>query len=222
VSNLPIEKRLLHYFLAMGAEPGEKAKIPQDNLGFIFGSEKAHVIILRNEDLLQGNKILEALLSLTSLRTASQLLYLAAPRILGASLDVTNFKPYGIGLLLFDDRRIDEAVAAQPLQRIEAPQQVSRGSDPDVLTELASLRTMYLEMEKTIATLREDLEMVRHRPESHIEPAEPSSPTRMARHEAVLTNPNASGSQLPSYFTNNPWLEVLSKRGRMGDEIIAG
>lgn len=221
MANLPIEDRLLHYFLAMGAQPAGRAEIPQNNLGFISGSEKTHVVILRNEDLLQRNKVIEAILSLTSLRNSSQLLYLAAPRLLGGSIDAAIFKAYGIGLLLFDERRIDEAVPSQPSQRSEMDQ-VTQSPDPSVVTELATLRSMYAEMERTIATLRDDLKAFKQDSGTHMEPTEPSPPTHITRPEPMFANPNLPAGELPSFFANNPWLDVLSKRGRSGDELIAG
>ena len=79
------------------------------------------------------------------------------PRLLGGSIDAAIFKPYGIGLLLFDERRIDEAVAPQPIRPTQTMEQKSQTSDPGVLTELATLRSMYAEMEKNMAASR-DLE----------------------------------------------------------------
>ena len=222
MANLPIEDRLLHYFLAMGAQQTERAEIPQNNLAFLSGSEKVHVVILRNEDFIQRNKVIETILSLTSLRTSSQLLYLAAPRLLGGSIDAAIFKPYGIGLLLFDERRIDEAVPPQPIQPTQTMGQKSQTSDPGVMTELATLKSMYAEMERNMAALREDLKTFQHSSQSFTSRAEPTPPSRISRPELMFANPGYSGGQLPSFFANNPWLDVLSKRGRPGDEPIAG
>jgi len=221
VANLPIEDRLLHYFLAMGAHQTERSEIPQNNLAFISGSEKVHVVVLRSEDFVERNKVIEAILSLTSLRNSSQLLYLAAPRLLGASIDAAIFKPYGIGLLLFDERRIDEAVPPQLMQPPNLTQQTSQTPDPGLFTELVTLKSMYTEMERTIATLRDDLKTLRRNSETQTDTRAPT-PSRIARHEPTFPASNLSGSQLPAFFSNNPWLDVLSKRGRLGDEPIAG
>jgi hypothetical protein len=221
VVDLPIEDRLLHYFLAMGAQQAERSEIPQNNLAFISGSEKIHVVILRSEDFVERNRVIEAILSLTSLRNSSQLLYLAAPRLLGASIDAAIFRPYGIGLLLFDERRIDEAVAPQLVQPTKMMQQISETPDPGLFTELATLKSMYTEMERTIATLRDDLKTIRRNSETQTDTREPT-PSRIAPHEPIFASSSTSESQLPAFFTNNPWLDVLSKRGRYGDEPIAG
>ena len=221
MADLPIEDRLLHYFLAMGAHQIERSEIPQNNLAFISGSEKIHVVILRSEDFVERSRVFEAVLSLTSLRNSSQLLYLAAPRLMGAIIDAAIFKPYGIGLLLFDERRIDEAVAPQLVQPAKLIQQTSQTSDPGLFTELATLKSMYTEMERTIATLRDDLTTLRRNSETQTDPREPTL-SRNARNEPIFPSPSIPGSQLPAFFSNNPWLDVLSKRGRSGDEPIAG
>jgi hypothetical protein len=220
VPNLPIEDRLKYYFLAMGAQQTERAQICQNNLAFLWGNEKVHVVILSNKDVVERNKILNAILSLTSLRHSSQLLYLAAPRILGASVDADIFKLHGIGLLLFDERRIDEAVSPQVLRPSEQILPPSQLPDQAVFAELASLKSMYIEIERTIASLREDVRTVIRDSENHPRMEIAHASSQIPRSEPDFTTP--SGLQLPSFFANNPWLDVLSKRGRSGDEPIAG
>jgi hypothetical protein len=219
VANLPIEERLLHYFLAMGAQRIENAEIPHCNLAFVSGSDMIHVVLLNNDDITQRNRIIEAVFSLASLRSSSNLLYLAAPRILGTSMDVAIFRPHGIGLLLFDERRIDEAIHPQPIQPSKP---VTQGPNVDVgiSAELAALKSMYAEMERTIANLREDLTHNRE-PEVREGRPEPISPSRLPS-ESVFIGRGLPDSALPSFFANNPWLDVLSRRGRSEGEPIAG
>lgn len=222
MANLPIEERLLHYFLAMGAQQTESSQIPQNNLAFLTDSEKVHVVILRNEDVVQRNKVIETILSLTSLRSSSQLLYLAAPRLLGASIDAAIFRSHGLGLLLFDERRIDEAVAPQPLQPTKPEQEQPQSLDPGLFAELASLKSMYAEMERTIANLREDMKAFQRESESRPRTAELTGPSHIVPPEPMFAGATVSGAPLPPFFANNPWLDVLSRRGRSGNEPIAG
>jgi hypothetical protein len=77
-------------------------------------------------------------------------------------------------------------------------------------------------MEQMINQLRNDLTAIRN---AHpIEERAPRIPL-----SSQLITPQASFRQdatddggLPSYFVNNPWLEVLSKRGTGEHEPIAG
>ncbi len=221
MANLPIEERLLHYFLAMGAQQTEDAQTSHSNLAFISGSEKIHVVILRNEEVVQRNRIIETILTLASLRNSSQLLYLAAPRLLGASVDAAIFRSHGIGLLLFDERRIDEALPPRQLELARSDQERPANVAAEVVTELVALKSMYAEMERNIARLRDDLEAFQ-RAERSQKPSEPVPPLHIVPPEPAFVQSNVCGAPLPPFFVNNPWLDVLSKRGRSGNERIAG
>ena len=219
MANLPIEERLVHYFLAMGARRTEDAEIPHCNLAFVSGSEKIHVVLLNNDDIGQRNTIIEAMFSLASLRNSSSLLYLVAPRLLGPSIDVAIFRPHGIGLLLFDERRIDEAIRPQPIQSSN-PVPQAPNVDVGISAELAALKSMYAEMERTIAGLRADLNTHNREPERQVTGRESTSPSRLP--EPAFIGRGVADSGLPSFFANNPWLDVLSRRGRAEGEPIAG
>jgi hypothetical protein len=203
----------------MGAElTGNGNK--EQGLSFQLGREKAHVLVLKPEELAQRNAILDAILNLSALRYTYQLVYLAAPRLFGASVDAMMFRSRGIGLLFYDERRIDEAVPAQSLQPEQA---TARSPDDDkaVVTELATLRTMYVEMERTINQLRDDLSSL-HNPRPVRE-----EPRILPATEVITTPPSfhqdrINVGELPSYFVNNPWLDVLAKRGSGERERIAG
>jgi len=186
-------------------------------VSFQLGADKVHVLILKPEDLALRNTILDAVLNLSAVKYTYSLVYLAAPRLFGASVDATVFRTHGIGLLLYDERRIDEAVPAQPMQTEQAVR-----NDKSVLTELATLKTMYLDMERTISQLRDDLNAAHnlHTVREQI--------GRIPVPIDVITTPDSydhdppHGGLLPSYFVNNPWLDVLSKRGNGEREPIAG
>ena len=217
MASLPIEERLRHYFLAMGAQPRVEPNRSESGLSFNVGADMLHVAILKPADLVVRNRIIDTVLTLSSLRTSSRLVYLAAPRLLGATLDASMFRAHGIGLLLFDDRRIDEAVAAQPAQ-ISTAQTTPNSNESALVTELTSLKSMYGEIERNLAQLREDMRSMQRNPQSADLPVEQVRPSVALSREPVfappLLTPTADSGALPSFFNNNPWLEVLSKRGR--------
>jgi hypothetical protein len=210
VANLPIEQRLLHYFLAMGAHPVEPLQSAPKGLTLLLGFEKVHVAILKNDAFLQRGKIIESIMGLSSLKGAVNQLYLAAPRLLGTTIDVEIFRSHGVGLLLFDDRRIDETVPPQSIQTVQGELR-SQTPDPAFASELAELRSMYLEMERTVAKLREDLTSLKGTRTSAVSTSERISAPPIFRTEGKFAR---SGGDLPAFFSNNPWLEVLSRRGR--------
>jgi hypothetical protein len=218
VVNLPIEERLLHYFLAMGAQSAEPIPNSPPGLSLLIGSDKTYVTILSNDAFIQRNKIVGSILDLSALRSSVHQLYLAAPKLLGTAIDADVFRSHGIGLLLFDDRRIEEIVPPQPIQPPQTTQ-IVQNTDPAFAIELASLKSMYLQMERTISNLREELKSFQQSV-----PTTPGPPERIAPASMVQTQPRFTGpgAELPSFFTNNPWLEVLSKRGREESGLLAG
>jgi len=218
VADLPIEQRLLHYFLAMGGQQVE-GNPSTAGLSFTLGDDKISVIVLNTEAYSQRSKVIDALLQLTPSRSASNLVYLAAPKMLGTTIDAAVFRSRGIGLLLYDTRRIDEAVTPQ---RIETQTQFTpeaHAQDRALLAEIVNLKSMYLEMETTIAKLRQDLED--HRLSVGIS----VDPTRVTQQRPVLAVEPGIGRQspssLPSFFANNPWLDLLSRRGKDEEAIAA-
>jgi len=216
VPNLSIEERLLHYFLAMGAQQIDPFPNAPKGLSLLIGQDRTHVTIIGNGALTERNGIIQTILSLTSLRSIVHSVYLAVPRFLGATIDASVFRSHGIGLILFDDRRIEEIVTPQPIQR---PVETPRASDGSLINELSALRLMCLEMQRELAELRQDMKRF------HARPTLPPSPSLLPTQSDIAPNQDIttiSRGQLPSFFTNNPWLEVLSKRGRVEEGPVAG
>lgn len=213
--NLSIEERLIHYFLSMGAQQVSD-KPSSATLSFNIGDQRVNVVIV-GTDVLTKSKIIEAIFGLGSLRSSSNQLYLAAPRLLGASVDAQTFRSYGVGLLLYDERRIDESVQPQILQ-IPQPAPSAATPQPATIAELAELRSMYAQMKSSIAELREEIQAYKKTPtRDPVSNADTPRPA-MTPPEPIFTG---TPGQLPSFFANNPWLDVLSKRGREQGETYA-
>jgi hypothetical protein len=202
----------------MGAQPLDPIQNAPPGLTFNLGSDKVHIAILKNDAFLQRGKIIESVMNLSSLRDLANQLYLAAPRLLGTTIDAEVFRSHGIGLLLFDDRRIDETVEPQSIHRPQS-QHGAEKIDQTIVTEVETLRSMYLEMERTVSKLREDLKNF----QDNLSYA-PSVPERISQPPIFHQEPKFVGgsSELPSFFNNNPWLDVLSRRGREETTPIAG
>jgi hypothetical protein len=209
----------------MGAQQTENeypSQAPkQAGVSFLIGGQKVHVLILRQEDAAQRNSIIDAVLSLSALGGVYQLVYLAAPRLLGATLDASIFRTRGIGLLFFDERRIDEALPPHPTQ-LRTTADPSSVENNILVTELATLKSMYHEMEQTLNALRDDLTSLRDTRRAYEGLPVPSEPVQTVTTPSTFSDNSTKARTLPPYFANNPWLEVLSKRGSGGHEPIAG
>jgi len=224
VASLPIEQRILHYFLAMGAQQNPSSGTNDSSLSFTLGNDKLIVNILTAKDIVQRNRILETLLHLASFRGALTQLYVVAPRLLGASLDAQIFRSHGIGLLLFDERRIEETIKPQPFFQNTQPQLTTATPDPTVLSELATLKSMYSQMERALENIRAEFTSIKQNSEGKAPDLERGTPgftfEPVMRAPPLIVEP-AEGP-LPSFFTNNPWLDVLSRRGRSEVAPLAG
>jgi hypothetical protein len=199
----------------MGAQKDEGVPKPPSNLSLVLGQDKIHVVVLKKEDTFQRSKILESILSLASLRTSSNQLYLAAPRLLGAIIDAEIFRTHGIGLILFDDRRIDETIPPQ-LAHIPQREISAVGADASVMAELVALRSMYQEIEKNLSGLREEMKNLQTTVTSNSNLPVPPQGHQSTPSEPFYPNQD---NRLPSFFNNNPWLDVLSRRGREGEPV---
>ena len=207
----------------MGAQQTPNADSSQAGLSFLVGEDNVHVMVLKTQDLVQRNSIIDTVLKLSSLRNSYQTVYLAAPRLLGATIDASIFRAHGIGLLFFDERRIDEAVAPQPLQAMRPQLTPAPARDPGLASELATLKSMYFEMERNLTQLRDDFKNLHEAPRNGGFASQLShSPLGGVPREPVYASNITEGGPLPSYFSNNPWLEVLSRRGRSENEPLAG
>jgi len=208
----------------MGAQQTPNADSNQAGLSFLVGADNVHVMVLKTQDLAQRNSIIDTVLKLSSLRNSYQTVYLAAPRLLGATIDASVFRAHGMGLLLFDERRIDEAVAPQPLQATRPQVTPAPVQESELVSELATLKSMYFEMERNLTQLREDLKNLHEAPVNtgRFAPQPSQPPLGGGPHEPLFVPNMSQSGALPSYFSNNPWLEVLSKRGRSENEPLAG
>jgi hypothetical protein len=77
---------------------------------------------------------------------------------------------------------------------------------------------MFLEMERTVARLREDLKSFQGNSNSSPRVLESMAHPTLLQQEKFA----GTGAELPSFFSNNPWLDVLSRRGREESAPIAG
>jgi len=200
----------------MGAQQCSDESTDPRSLSFKLGNETIRVVTIRKEEILESSKVLDTILYVTSLRQTADVLYLAAPRLLATTIDSQIFKTHGLGLILFDDRKIEETIEGRIAPEL-APKPINTAvPDQNLLSEFTVLKSMYAQMEKTIEDMREELKAINQSTRA----TEPRPPTRTESIEAprppttYTITPHPAQGPLPSFFNNNPWLEVLSRRGR--------
>ncbi|MGO9644745.1 MAG: hypothetical protein ACLPY5_08375, partial [Candidatus Bathyarchaeia archaeon] len=137
----------------MGAQQCSAESPDQRSLSFKLGNETIRVVTLEKEEVLESSKVLDTILYVTSLRQTADVLYLAAPRLLATTLDSQIFKTHGLGLILFDDRRIEETIEGKIAPKL-APKAINTAvPDQNLLSEFTVLKSMYAQMEKTIENM---------------------------------------------------------------------
>jgi len=189
-------------------------------------NECTRISVLTPCDIIQRNRVIETLLHLSSLRFEGIQPYIAAPRFLLATLDSQILRSSGIGLLVYDERRIEEVIepgSIQPSIQIRQKQTLSN-SDKPLLAELTELKSKYAELEQNISRMSAEFKSIQVHSFTSIQP----SHTPIVEHLDTFQPPTTEfesrlqEDSLPSFFANNPWLDVLSKRGKMQESLVAG
>jgi hypothetical protein len=178
------------------------------NPDMLFQGEdtSVRVVILDESGWVNRQAFLNSIMKATAFAGKSNRTYLVLPKSAASLTDARLFHERGIGLFTYDHRNVEEALPAPYFEIATVPvRQTNEAADDRFENEIRELRTQIDTLERTVQSLSEELVSIRgtHSPE----PVE-TFPT-------INTLPCvAAADNLPTFFTGNPWVEVLSKRGR--------
>ncbi|MFH0848118.1 MAG: hypothetical protein V1857_01280 [archaeon] len=175
------------------------------DLSFVKGQTVLVVKIAANSNLQTRNAILEVTLAAMDLTSRANLVYLAFPKLQASLLDASMLQDRGLGMLIYDSRSIEEAVAPR---QFDSPSDKKQSS-----ADIDWLRSRVEALEKTVENLSHELSATRARP---IEPSQPRQPTPLQS-----TQDGKPGTALPSFLKGNPWVDILARRGREPDQVAA-
>ena len=201
-----IELALRSYLLSRGMELSPEA-VEEDCIHFQDGDSKVLVKVVSRKQLGDRNALLEAVLKATDLTRKANKVYIALPRIYASILDCSTLEKQGLGLLTYDERRVEEALMPK---RFELTRETSMTVQvpSQFFEELDHIKRRFHALEETVEALREEVRMLRsigvQRPEFRVEPQ-----------PVEVTVPK----DLPSFFKDNPWVDVLSRRGREPEKV---
>jgi hypothetical protein len=165
------------------------------------------VVILDEPGWANRQAFLNSIMKATALAGKSNRTYLALPKSVASFTDARLFQERGIGLFTYDHRNLEEALPARYFEiATAAAHQTREGVDHRLENEIRELRAQIDTLERTVHSLSEELMSLRRMPFTP-EPVEAFPSTR------TLTTVGAVES-LPTFFAGNPWLEVLSRRGK--------
>ncbi len=173
------------------------------------------VFPLLKEDLRDRNVLLGTVMRCTSLSGKANRIYLAIPRAYSSVIDAELLREQGIGLLTFDDKRLAEVLPPKTSEvdqldvRRDAPSPLKDELN-DLRQRICSLETALSAAEKKISLLQGELRKLgtQFKEGERLEQPIQGIGRKM---EMKLTG---TGGELPSFLLDNPWLEVLTERGK--------
>ena len=134
----------------------------------------------------------------------------------------------GIGLLIYNEDNVEELV---PAKTINSPQEPSSHSriEQTFTTELHRLRLEVTELRRIVETLKRDVQLPSLKAShDHQSRRDMNMTTQETAKDMIHANihdptireqPPAQLTVLPSFFSDNPWISVLTQRSR--EEKIA-
>lgn len=219
---------LKEYFIKRGFQilVREETTIPQDlleHVDLLFRDANNVIAVKAVTDILEKEQFLASLTKATVLREYVDKVYIATS---------TKYKPFingrllssnGVGLLLIDEEgNVQEAIPPRPTTR-----RTLRGIPKEYIDELRSLKEQINELRKGYSDLIKEIERFReiasevrelHNRILRLEQRLRGETVSLGKIEKVeesletISIPNKE--ELPSYLRDNPWLQVLSRRGK--------
>jgi hypothetical protein len=199
------EEKLKSHLMSKGMQPLpiDESLETRPNLSFQEGDgSKVFVKIPSREELENRNAILSLILNSTSFRQTANKVYLALPKIYASTIDGAIIQGQGLGLIVYDEKTIDEVIAPKIFEH-----QASR-SQENHAEEIEQLVSRLRQLEQTVQTLKSEI--------SQLKTIRPTF-DEAAKTEKIESAPDS----LPSFFRDNAWLDILSKRGREPERYVS-
>ena len=206
----------------------------------------AFVILLSGRAMGDRGAFMDAVMRASSLRPACNFLYLAVPRLAAPFVDTEVLKEHDIGLLVVDDDEVREALPSpfRPVARGRAEQAPAGPEIDELLKRLTTLENRLAALERelmgvrpllnemsSVKGLREQVKALSSRLNAlsrRVDLLASSLAQRPAGPAVAKPVPSPAPTPamgpgelegLPSFFKDNPWLEILARRGQ--DELPA-
>jgi len=209
VAEEDIVGRLTGFFASRG-----QRSIPEDtistgteekpDLAVTDGKATTYLKVFRRDDLQDRNTLLQVALRALSYTAVANRVYLVLPKVQAAVLDAAVLREKGLGLIVYDSKAIEEVLPARLFEH------ESVGARPSA--DLERLRSRISALEQTVEALVSELSKIKSvkLEQLEIKRTHPETPAIAGREKP---------QPLPSFLQDNPWLDILSKRGKESDQI---
>jgi ATP:corrinoid adenosyltransferase len=211
-------EKIKDYFLSKGWKELKKEFKYKKELDFIFKDELDSIIfvrILSKDELIDRNSLLENILELFSLKEEVNKIYIAMPKVYVSIIDSSPFEEYGIGIISYDEKKVMEISPAKFFKtkskiEEEKMEKLISFETLKLKEELDNIKKRLINLEEMVQSLNNEIKILKSQSKPIIE-------TKISKEEIIITPP--SSENIPSFLKDNPWIEILAKRGR--EEKIA-
>ncbi|MBS7657954.1 MAG: hypothetical protein QW476_00810 [Candidatus Bathyarchaeia archaeon] len=181
----------------------------ENHLIFKFGDSILSIEILSGKEILDRNAVLNSALKALAKFEYSNKVYLALPKVYASIIDGEILQNHGLGLLTYDEKEVKEVIPAKFIKKHLTSIENYEEKIEELKIELKKIKENYMLLKNTVDTLKSEVEKLKVnlikaplvKEEKIIE----------VKHKPKL---EVTTSGLPSFFKDNPWLEVLAKRGK--------
>ncbi len=174
---------------------------------FIFSDNenKIFIKVINDGEVNERSALLSSVMMAVSFLKKANIVYLLLPKLYASILDGRIFYNYGIGLLTYSDK--------DPVQEVIKPKVFSHNPEgktielsSEILNEIINLKNRVFTLEQDITILKDELNELRIK-KTNLE----ISPNNQ---ESKMPLIQIDGN-MPEFMRDNPWIEILSKRGRI-------
>lgn len=181
----------------------------ENHLTFKVDNSILSIEILSGKEILDKNAILNSALKAIQKFEYSNKVYLALPKVYASIIDSEILQNHGLGLLTYDEKEVKEVVPAKFIKKQLIVKEDYEKKIEELKIELKKLKENYIILKGVVDALKNEISKLKAG----------LIKTPLIKEEKITEvkpqiKQETSIGELPSFFKNNPWLEVLAKRGK--------
>lgn len=202
-----IVESLTDFFVSKGNRPVPPESISiegkKPEIAFTDGLNTIYLRVLEKPDLARRNGLLKVAVDSVSFTSVANRVYVALPKTYAAVLDAAILREHGLGLIVYDARGVEEVLPASLFEH---------RSEAKPSMEIEQLKRRISTLERTVETLGSELTRVKSMKPLLAGPRTPE-------HDGPVAPEPSKPDFLPSFFEDNPWVDILAKRGREPEQV---
>ncbi|MEM2897304.1 MAG: hypothetical protein QXG01_07040 [Candidatus Bathyarchaeia archaeon] len=210
-----LKERIKSYMKSRGMEALENFSSGFDeksDMTFNDGMNLIFMKVFHASAFQNRNAFLDSILRSLSFTKKANKVYIAIPKVYASIIDGKIFQEYGLGLMLYDERTIEEVFQPKVFE-IQKPEASNPIVPKEFFEELERLKDRVSSLEQSVYSLKEELSRIKL--DNKLKEVIPNTkPCKVEERIQV-------DEDLPSFLKDNPWLEILSKRGREQQSYVS-